>query len=206
MRWKELRHWIPAATSMWKVHVIHLSSHQQRQFLTNRSKSLEKSVPKSDMGVWDIRLAPQVLEKHLCSLSSITCCRHILWGAAHTTPISIMGAQNLFFFARKSSLDWGCMLRTGRPEELDETWFQLHYSSRALISSPHGVVIKLKLHGRTCYSLSWFVSHPSLCLSSQILSIKRWKCFLVDELVVLNPGISLIWLFWDFDKIHGRVS
>lgn len=72
-----------------------------------------------------------------------------------------------FFFARKSSLDWGCRLRTDRPEELDETWFQPHHGSQALISSPHGVFIKLKLLRRTSYSLTWFVSHPSLCLSSQ---------------------------------------
>lgn len=156
----------------WKVHAIHLSSQQQRHFWPTEPKAWrnlsQRVVWVSETSGW----LQQVLEKCLGSLNAITRCRHILWGAAHPTPSSIMGAQKLlhpffFSFGRKISRDWVCRLRTDRPEELDETWFQPHHGSRALISSPHGVVIKLKLLRRTSYSLAWFVSHPSLCLSSQ---------------------------------------
>lgn len=101
----------------------------------------------------------QVLEKCLLSLSSITCCGHILWGAAHKYHGGPEALASLFF-ARKSSLDWSRRLRTDRPEELDETWFLPHRSSRALLSSPHGVVIKLKLLKRTSCSLNWFAYTP----------------------------------------------
>lgn len=158
------------------------------------------------MGVWNIRLAPAGVWK-VFALTELphpqqTC---FVKGCPHYTHKYCGDPETLasFFLARKSSLEWGCRLRTHRPEELDETWFQLLHGSRALISSPHGVVIKLKLLRRTSYSLNWFVSHPSLCLSTQILSIKCWKCFYVDELTVLSPEIALIWLFWDFDKLEG---
>lgn len=41
-----------------KVHAILPQQPTAEAFLTNRTKSLEKSVPKGEMGVWDIRLAP----------------------------------------------------------------------------------------------------------------------------------------------------
>lgn len=192
--------------SVWKVHVIHLSNQQQRHFWPTEAKAwrnLSRRV--TFMGVWDIRLAPAGVGK-VFALTELhhPLQTHFVRGCPQYTHKYYGGQKLLHPF---SSLGKAPLTEVIGSEQTDQKNL---IPAPLWLMSPHikptWACYQAQVTQENKYSLNWFVSHPSLCLSSQILSIKCWKCFLVDELVVLNPVIALIWLFWVFDKINRRVS
>lgn len=176
-------------------------------FLTDRSKSLEKSVPKSDIyGCLRHQVGFSRCWKSVCSLwapspAADTFCEGL--------PTSITEAQKLLH--PFSSLGKAPLIEVVGSEQTDQKNLMKLDSCPTAAREPsyqaHTGLLSSSSYSRE-QAVHWtgLHIHPSLCLSSQVLSIKYWKCFLVVELVVLNPAIALIWLFWVFDKIHGRVS